>query len=101
MPSTASFTCRVCAWRPAAVELLRPLVRRVALEPHRLDHAAALRRRCLLVLAGDPWNEVSGGLFADRAPELFQHLGRQQRRALAPRGVRANGPVPASSIRLF
>ena len=33
------------------VEFLRPLVRRVALEPDHLDHAAALRRRRLLVQA--------------------------------------------------
>jgi hypothetical protein len=36
-----------------AVEFLRPLVRHVVLEPRRLDHAAALWCRGLLVLAGE------------------------------------------------
>ena len=47
-----------CKSKPArsalhdTVEFLRPLVGRVALEPYHLDRAAALRRRRLLVLAG-------------------------------------------------
>jgi len=52
-----------------AVELVGPLVCRVTLEPSRLDHAAALRRRHLLVLAGEI-------VFADRAAELLEHCGR-------------------------
>ena len=36
-----------------AVEFPRPLVRRVMAKPHKLDHAAALRHRGLLVLTGE------------------------------------------------
>jgi hypothetical protein len=53
-------------------EFVGPLVGRVAAEPRRLDHAAALRRRHLLVLAGDPRDEVPGGLFADRAADVVE-----------------------------
>ena len=58
-----------------AVELVRPLVGRVASEPRRLDHAAALRRRGLLVLAGEI-------IFADPrdkpgdAADLLEHFRR-------------------------
>src|ERR1700757_2969485 len=48
-----------------AVEFLGPLVCPVSREPRPLDHATALRRWGLLVLAGDPRDEVPGGLFAD------------------------------------
>jgi len=47
------------------VELFGPLVCPVSREPCRLHHAAALRRWGLLVLAGDPRDEVPGGLLAD------------------------------------
>src|SRR5271163_401369 len=49
-------------------KLVRPLVRGVIPEPRRLDHAAALRCRGLLVLAGEI-------VFADRAADLLEHLG--------------------------
>src|SRR5439155_7074386 len=52
-----------------AVEPVGPLVRRIAPEPRRLDHAAAQRRGGLLVLAGEI-------VFADRAAELFEHIRR-------------------------
>ena len=45
-------------------------------EPRRLDETAAQWRRGLLVLAGDPRNEVSGGLFADRPADLLEHWQR-------------------------
>src|SRR6516162_5614685 len=49
-----------------AVELPRPLVRRVIPEPHRLDEPTALRCRRLLVLAGEI-------VLADRAADLLEH----------------------------
>jgi len=59
-----------------AVELVGAFVRCVAPEPRRLDHAAAQWRRGLLALAGDPRNEVSGGLFAQGAADLLEHVER-------------------------
>jgi len=45
-------------------------------EPGRLDEAAAQWRRHLhlLVLAGDPRNKVSGGLFAARLTDTARRL---------------------------
>jgi hypothetical protein len=63
-----------------ALEGGRQLVRPVAPEPVRLDHAAAERRRRLLVLAGEV-------IFADRAPdprEYRQTLARRVQRLADP-----------------
>jgi hypothetical protein len=49
------------------VEFLGPLVGRIAPEPHRLDHAPALWRGHLPVLAGEI-------IFAERAANLLDHL---------------------------
>ena len=46
-----------------------PLALRIAAKPHRLDHAAALWRRCLLVLAGKI-------IFAQGAADLLEDFGR-------------------------
>jgi len=54
-----------------AVECRRYFVLRAVPEPGRLDEAAAQRCRDLLVLAGDPRDEVRGGLFADRLADLL------------------------------
>ena len=51
------------------VEFVGKFVRGIIPEPQGLDHAAALRRRRLLVLAGKI-------VFADRAAQLCQHLSR-------------------------
>ncbi len=56
-----------------ALELGRQVCRPVAGEPGAFDEPAAQRRRGLLVLAGDPRNEVSGGLFADGAADPGEH----------------------------
>jgi hypothetical protein len=51
------------------VEEVGPLVRRVAAQPRRLDHAAALWCGGLLVLAGKI-------VIADRPADLLEHFGR-------------------------
>ena len=68
-----------------AVEFLRPLVGRVIPEPRRLDHAAALGCRGLLVLAGEI-------IFAERAADLLEHrrrlaLGMQRLARLPAEGL--------------
>ena len=70
-----------------AVELPRPLVRRVIPEPHRLDEPTALRCRRLLVLAGEI-------VLADRAADLLEH---GERLALGMQGL-AMRPGDAAAL---
>src|SRR5271166_4942616 len=66
------------------------------LEPGRLDHAAAQRRRCLLVLAGEI-------VFADHLAEVLEHRERLARRmqclALVP-GQQFRSPDRIHALRL-
>src|ERR1700736_1938967 len=70
-----------------AVEEGGPLARRVSPEPRRFDHAAALRCRHLLVLAGEI-------IFADRAADLLDHFGRLARGMQDLARVAAEGLLP-------
>ena len=83
------------------VELVRTVVRPIAAEPGLLDHAAASRRRRLLVLAGEI-------VLADRRADLLERLerlalrverfaGRAAKR-LAPNGVSTTCTSSTSAI---
>src|SRR6266446_11006230 len=82
-----------------SVEALRPLVRRISPEPGRLDHAAALRCRHLLILAGEI-------VFAQSAADLLEHLGRlalgvQGLARLAAKGSRPEHRLDPVGLRLI
>jgi hypothetical protein len=81
-----------------ALKFHRQLVLCVMPKPGCLDEAAAQRSRGLPVLAGDPRNEVSGGLFADRLADPLDHRQRLVRRVQGFAAMPGENPRPGQGV---